>query len=290
METRFLETFVLVARLGSMAEASRRLGITAATIAQRVDALEKEIGTPLILRSGRTVRPTDAGYTILQRADSILRECANLKTLAAMDTVKGEFRLGAISTALTGILPNAMVSLSAHYPQIELYVVPGTSKALYEMQLREELDAIVIVQPPFDLPKTCLWRPLRADPLVVIAPRGIRIKTPDKLLASEPLIRYDRSHWGGQLADRYLRSRSIKVHDRFELDALEAIAVLVDRGLGVSILPDWPPPWPEGLKLQKIAVDAPSLVRWVGILWLRSTRRIRLIDALLASLKMSRLA
>ena len=121
----------------------------------------------------------------------------------------------------------------------------------------------------------------------MIAPRGIRIKTPDELLASEPLIRYDRSHWGGQLADLYLRSRSIKVHDRFELDALDAIAVLVDRGLGVSILPDWAPPWPEGLKLQKIPVEAPNLVRWVGVVWQRSTRRIRLIDALLASLKVN---
>jgi hypothetical protein len=38
-----------------------------------------------------------------------------------------------------------MVSLSAQFPEIEPYVVPRTSKALYEILLGEELDAIVIV-------------------------------------------------------------------------------------------------------------------------------------------------
>jgi hypothetical protein len=46
--------------------------------------------------------------------------------------------------------------------------------------------------------------------------------------------------------------RSVRIKARGEgrrgfqnRDALDAIAVLVDRGLGVSILPDWAPPWPE---------------------------------------------
>jgi DNA-binding transcriptional LysR family regulator len=81
-----------------------------------------------------------------------------------------------------------------------------------------------------------------------------------------------------------LQRRSIKSRDRFELDALDAIAVLVDRGLGVSILPDWAPPWPEGLRLNKVAIDAPDLARRTGVLWQRSNRRIGLIDAFLRSM------
>lgn len=197
MDTRFLESFVLVARLGSIAEASRKLGITATAIAQRIDALENEIGSVLILRSGRTVRPTEAGFAILQQATSILRECAELRTLATMDSLSGELRLGAIATAVTGILPDAMLRLNTQCPDLEVYVVPGTSKDLYRMLLQEELDAAVIVEPPFNLPKTCLWKPLRSDPLVVITPYDLPIGSPDLILAKEPLIRYDRGHWGG---------------------------------------------------------------------------------------------
>ena len=40
--------------------------------------------------------------------------------------------------------------------------------------------------------------------------------------------------------------------ERFELNALNAIAVMVDRGLGVSLVPDWARPWPEGLNLVRL--------------------------------------
>jgi DNA-binding transcriptional LysR family regulator len=67
METRFLETFVLVAELGSLAEASRRLGITPVAVAQRMQALEDEVGAQLLIRAGRRVKPTQAGYAILEK-------------------------------------------------------------------------------------------------------------------------------------------------------------------------------------------------------------------------------
>jgi hypothetical protein len=42
---------------------------------------------------------------------------------------------------------------------------------------------------------------------------------------------------------------------------------------------------PEGLRLNKVAVDAPDLARRTGVLWQRRNRRIRLIDAFLRSMK-----
>ena len=55
METSFLNSFVLVAETGSMAEAARRQGITPAAVAQQVRALERELNATLVARAGRTV-------------------------------------------------------------------------------------------------------------------------------------------------------------------------------------------------------------------------------------------
>src|SRR5690606_19489966 len=107
METRFLETFLAVVRHGSMAEASRRLGVTPAAVAQRIQALEDEIGVALLARSGRQVRPTEAGRSILENSKRILADVRQLGGLAHDDRAFGELRLGAISTALTGLLPAA---------------------------------------------------------------------------------------------------------------------------------------------------------------------------------------
>ena len=54
MDTRFLETFLLVADTSSIVAAARRLNITSAAVAQHIRALEDEIGFPPIMQSGRT--------------------------------------------------------------------------------------------------------------------------------------------------------------------------------------------------------------------------------------------
>ena len=60
METSYLGTFLLVIESGSMSEAARRLEITPAAVAHQLKSLEKELGTRLLSRSGRTVAPTEA--------------------------------------------------------------------------------------------------------------------------------------------------------------------------------------------------------------------------------------
>lgn len=115
-----------------------------------------------------------------------------------------------------------------------------------------------LFHPPFKIPKSFFWRPLRAERYVVITPAGETGTDPLQLLREQPLVRYDRSLWSGQIADSYLRQQRIRPSDRIELDALDAIAVLVHRGLGVSLVPDRALPWPEGLAITKHALPRPG--------------------------------
>jgi len=58
---------------------------------------------------------------------------------------------------------------------------------------------------------------------------------------------------------------------------------MVDRGLGVSLVPDWPPPWPEGLKLSKLPVAGAQYMRRLGLVWPQGSVRTRLIGAFLGA-------
>ncbi|HWL83589.1 MAG TPA: LysR family transcriptional regulator [Roseomonas sp.] len=281
MDTRFLESFVAVVEEGSIAAAARRLHLTPAALAQRIRALEVELEAPLLLRAGRSVAASEAGLAILDRARTLLREVRDLRDSAASGGLAGELRLGAIATALTGMLPAMLARMAARYPQLEMHISPGISTELYRRVLLGELDAALIVQPEFALPKSCEWRLLREEPLVVLAPAALPQTGPHALLGAEPFIRYDRNQWGGRLADRYLREARIRPRDRFELDALDAIAVMVDRGLGVSLVPDWAPPWPAGLALAKHSLPRPFPPRRLGLIWTRNAARARLVRAFL---------
>src|SRR6516164_7257454 len=96
-----------------------------------------------------------------------------------------------------------------------------------------------------------------------------------------PFIRLDRTGWAGRLVDGYLRHAHLRPKERFELDGLEAIAIMVDRGLGVSLVPDWSPPWPEGLSLRKLPVRDDRFTRYIGLLWNRASLRAGLVHAFL---------
>lgn len=281
METQFLHTFVAVVDHGSMAAAARVLNITPAAVAQQIRTLEREIGAPLIARAGRSVHVTEPGSRILDRTRELLRGVADLSTIATDETPAGELRLGAGTNALTGLVPDILARLVELHPKLKVFIRPGFSPDLYRAVESGDLDAAVVLEAPFPLPKTCGWELLREEELVVLAPRKWADRDPHELLRSEPLVRYDRTQWGGRVADHYLQQAGIVPQERFELNALNAIAVMVDRGLGVSLVPDWLRPWPEGLDVVCLPLPLPSEPRRIGVVWSRATVRHRLVTAFL---------
>jgi DNA-binding transcriptional LysR family regulator len=281
LDTQFLSTFVTVVDQGSMAAAARSLNITPAAVAQQIRTIERELGATLIRRVGRTVTVTEEGARILQRARELLRSVAELRSIANDSSVSGELRLGACPTALAGMLPDILARMVETFPLINVFIKPGYSADLYRAVENNDLDAAFVLEAPFALPKTCAWQLLREEPLVMLAPANMAGRDPHELLASEPLIRYDRHQWGGRQADEYLRNAGIVPRERFELNALNAIAVMVDRGLGVSLVPDWAQPWPEGLNVVRIPLPLPAEPRRIGVVWSRSSVRVRLVNVLL---------
>jgi DNA-binding transcriptional LysR family regulator len=280
LDTRYLETLVAVANRGSLAGAARQLGLTATAVAQRLYALEAEFGTPLFTRAGRQVRPSEAGFAVLARADRFLAELDALRAAVSGREIVGELRIGAIATALTGLLPGVLDLLSKKHPGLRIFLEPGTSSDLYDRTLGGGLDASVLVRPPFDWPKGVTFRTWQREPLVLIAPGSETRDDYREIIRDWPLIIYDRRQWGGRHVAAWLDAEGLTAEPRFELDALDAIAVLVDRGLGVSVLPDWSGPRPEGMSLRRIPLPSAS-PREIGMIAPLNGPRTHLLRVLL---------
>jgi DNA-binding transcriptional LysR family regulator len=267
MDMQFLQSFVVVTECGSMAEAARRLDLTPAAIAARIHALEQQLGVTLLKRSGRAVKPTEAGLKILQLARSVLRDLRDLQALAADDSHLGELRLGAFVSALTSALPPVLRRLYQSYPALRVHVLPGASIDLCRRVANGELDAALVLEPQFSVAKSCRWERIAQDPLVVLAPAAMAGRDAIDLLRSEPFIRYDRATPTGQLVDRYLRNKGIWPRERIEIDGAMAIAALVDQGLGVALLPGSASLWARTASVTRIALPPPVPARPIGLLW-----------------------
>jgi DNA-binding transcriptional LysR family regulator len=211
----------------------------------------------------------------------VLADIRDLKSVALYDQPSGQLRLGATGSSTSGLLPDILKTLTKKYPEIEVYIISGTGGELYQNILGGDLDAAIIPQPTFAIPKAYDWRMLREERLIVLTPAATRSRDPHALLASEPLIMPRRDTWVGRLVEGYLRQAGIRPHDRFEVDTFEAILVMVDRGLGVALMHDWAPPWLKGLSLRKLPLPDNKFGRRLGLIWNRSSVRIRLVRAFL---------
>ncbi len=249
MDIRYLESLISVAEQGSIARAARAQNLTPAAVGQRIAILEKHFGTALLNRNAHRAMPTEACLNLLPRARQIVSEFQRMSAEIDTSGLAGKFHLGAISTALTGILPGTIRQLAQVAPKLVLQIRPGTSNSLFADLSERRLDAAIIALPPYALPRSYDIELLRVEPLVLLS-CDARGNSAREKLTQNPYICYDAQSWGGLKAFQYLKDRKIRIEPFYELDALEAIEKLVRQGMGVSLVPQW-----AGLDLERPGLD-----------------------------------
>jgi DNA-binding transcriptional LysR family regulator len=146
MNLRHLEHWLALADTGSFSRAAEKLHITQSALSRSIQALEEDLGGPLVDRVGKKNELTPLGRSVLERARRIVHEAQELKQGAALLQQGG---LGALRVGL-GSGPGAMlmtpwlVYMAKHHPTVQVTVSRG-STALQLTQLRErQLDALVV--------------------------------------------------------------------------------------------------------------------------------------------------
>jgi DNA-binding transcriptional LysR family regulator len=124
-----LNAFVVVARAGGFRDGARISGISASGLSEAVRRLEARLGVRLLNRTTRSVAPTEAGRTLLERLSPALTEVD-----AALDVVNrfrdkpvGKLRLNVPVSAARLVLPRLVPPFLAACPDIRLEVIADDS-------------------------------------------------------------------------------------------------------------------------------------------------------------------
>ncbi|MBB2157457.1 LysR family transcriptional regulator [Gluconacetobacter diazotrophicus] len=232
-----LRTFSAAARLGSFAAAAERVGLTQSAVSAQIRRLEQELGHALFERTGRSVTLSAAGHLSLGHAENILALFDKMRDPAADIVVHGRLRVGAISTTHTTILAPAVASLRVNYPALTLHIVPGVSMGLMDRLDAGELDAVIIVRPPFGLMPHLGWHPLVRQHFVLVVPAHLPPDDWRQIIISQPFIRYDRRSFGGRTVDRFLQAQGFVPNTAIETEEVHAILQMVASDMGVAIVP-----------------------------------------------------
>lgn len=285
MSLRALRSFVAIARHGTFAAAAAALGLTQSAVSLQMRGLEAELRARLFDRSRRSPTLTAAGRALLARAGEIVALYDGLPAALSGPELAGTLVLGAVPTVLSGVLPDALAALRAQHPQVQVRVVAGLSAELAALVDRGEADAACVSEPMTRLSPGLAWRLFARERLMVIAPPDAEAASDRELLARYPFIRFNRRAWAGRLIDEQLRRRGIAVNEAMELDSLEAIALMVSKGLGASIVPERAAGLALPSRLVRRPFGRPPLVRNVGLIERAGHPRAALTAALLARLR-----
>ncbi|XAH23500.1 LysR family transcriptional regulator [Xylophilus sp. GW821-FHT01B05] len=262
---RYLNTLAAVARYGTFAAAGDRVGLTQSAVSIQMRRLEEALGIELFDRSGRSAVLNEAGRRALVHAEQIVLLFGQMSQGVADAELTGTLRAGAITTELLGDVVGAMAAFRKQFPNVEVHLTPGASVDLIAMVEKQLLDCALIVKPAYPLEGPLHWRPLRQEPFVLITAQGEKSSDVPWLLANRPFIRYERHSHGGSLVERFLKRKKYALKEAMETDSVEAIGLLVARGIGIAITPRTPALKVLGLKLRQIELGADTFYREIGL-------------------------
>jgi DNA-binding transcriptional LysR family regulator len=135
---RQLEYFVTVVDEGSFTRAAELLHVSQPGLSHQIQALEHELGGPLLERLPRKVRLTPAGRTALPHARASLAHAERASSAArrASGVETGELHVGTLYSISTGVLPGALHTWRRSYPELQVHLVefPHTNELIAAME------------------------------------------------------------------------------------------------------------------------------------------------------------
>lgn len=237
MNLRGLESLVAIGETQSFVEAARQVGFSQSTISMQIKALEQELGVELFDRSVRPPIMTPAGIAILQSAREILARVGDIRRSAQAESdLAGTLRLGVVQTATLALLPVCVDTIIRTHPGIKITVQSGLSAALVEQLRAREFDAIVVTEPKV-VPEELSSQLVLRERLALVSGADRRV-TQLADVARHPFIRFNRRVGVGAIVEEFLAHARVAPDEFMELDSIEAILAMVERGLGVAIVPE----------------------------------------------------
>jgi DNA-binding transcriptional LysR family regulator len=236
-----LAYFAEVVETGSFTAAAERLGITKAVVSQQVAKLEQAFETTLLVRTTRSVRPTEEGRAFYERCARILAEAQE-----AFDGLEVDDRA-----------PTGMLRLTAPFDYGVAVVVPAIAE--FHRRFPACTADVVISDQTLDPVEKDIELAIRVGWLTDSNLRARRIGSFQQVLVASPALAAGLDDAEpGQIADLPFvansvlrdplswtfsnddgRQRSVRLSSTLAIDATLGVLEAVRGGVGASVLPDY---------------------------------------------------
>lgn len=231
-----LKSFHMVARLASITQAAKKLGLSQPTVTTQIRNLEAQYGVELFYRGGRRLTLSDQGAQLLPMVQQLLQQEASIEFfLRNSGQVQGTLRIGA--TAPYYVL-DMVKAFREQFSQCEVTLEIGNSQQVIEALEEYRVDLAASSQLVEDARLT--RRVLGYDPLVLAVHRSHPLASRDRIapsaLAGHCLLMRENGSTTRLLTLELLRDAGVQPGPLLEIGSRESIREAVLRNIGVSII------------------------------------------------------
>ncbi|WP_367325400.1 LysR family transcriptional regulator [Streptomyces sp. HUAS ZL42] len=243
MELRHLQHFVAVAEDQHFTRAAERLMVSQSGLSASIRALERELQTPLFVRTTRRVTLTEAGRALLGEAERILAQvrAAHEAVAAVQGVLRGTLSVGT-EQCIAGVhVAGLLAAFRRLHPDVEIRLRQAGSGALAEEVAAGRLDLAFAYRTQADTDQL-RSAPLASEPITVLCHPTHRLATagaavtPDDL-EGEAFVDF-HPDWGPRRAtDAAFAAAGVRRTVALEVNDVHSLLDLVDEDLGIAVVP-----------------------------------------------------
>jgi LysR family transcriptional regulator, hydrogen peroxide-inducible genes activator len=242
MEIHQLRYVCAIADTGNFSRAAERCQVAQPSLSQQVLKLEKDLGTKLFDRLGRSVRLTEAGRAFIPHARAILEQMEAARSSVADKNadLRGSIAVGVIPTVAPYLMPSHTAVFAKKYPDAKLRIVEETTSVLVESLRDLSIDVAILALPLRH--KDLELFPIRTEPLFAVLrkghPRASATSLTLKELRGESFVMLRDGHCFRDLSIATCTRARITPNIAFESGQFSSLLGMVAAGMGVSLIPE----------------------------------------------------
>ncbi|MFZ9297400.1 MAG: LysR substrate-binding domain-containing protein [Hylemonella sp.] len=242
-----LKYILAVAREKHFGKAAEACFVSQPTLSVAVKKLEEELDVKLFERTATEVNVTPLGEEIVRQAQAVLEQAALIKEIAkrGKDPLTGPLRLGVIYTIGPYLLPDLVLQMIRHVPQMPLILQENFTVKLLDMLRTGEIDCAILAEPFPDV--GLALAPLYDEPFFAAVPSqhplARRQQVTAEALKQETMLLLGTGHCFRdhvlEVCPEFARfaSDAEGIRRSFEGSSLETIKHMVAAGMGMTLVP-----------------------------------------------------
>jgi len=236
MNLKALRYFVAIADAGSFTAAALAIPIAQPALTRQIRDLEADLGVSLLLRLPRGVRLTQAGVTLYESANLILKEADRVREKLAFKLTdkRSTVFLGMPPTLSRIMLPRLFEQCLETLPNLELKTREAFTPTLLDWLERGMIEMAVVTNPETN--RSLNFTPLLGEPFALVSHPRMKMRATVSLQQLEriPLL-MTTLHY--ELIEKQLFPIGKKLAVTALIDSVDSIRELVLRGKWATIMP-----------------------------------------------------